>query len=169
MFTALDAPPGRLDEHEQNFVGNIRAHGWFATHVMPDSEGPGFAYTTGLWLKFRSPEVILFSMRRETAHDTFWTIYRELEAGRRPAIGEPTGAIFEKVAAVFLPVSLQQYPNYLGWSRWFYGNDEFECVQLVWPDRDGCFPWDTEASNDARAAQPDLTAGNWFGLRARQN
>jgi hypothetical protein len=36
MFTALDAPPGRLDEHEQNIVGKIRAHGWFATHVMPD-------------------------------------------------------------------------------------------------------------------------------------
>lgn len=117
MFTALDAPPGRLDQHEQNFVGNIREHGWFGTHVMPDSEGPGFAYTTGLWLKFRFPEVILFSMRRETAHDTFWTIYRELEAGRRPAIGDSTGAIFQNGAAVFLPVSLQQYPNYLGWSR----------------------------------------------------
>ena len=169
MFTALDAPLGRLDEHEQNFVGKIRAHGWFGTHVMPGSEAPGFVYTTGLWLKFRFPEVILFSMRRETAHDTFWTIYRELEAGRRPAIGEPTGAIFQNVAAVFLPVSLPQYPNYLGWSRWFYGNDEFECLQLVYPDRDGHFSWATEASNDARAAQPDLTDGNWFGLRARQN
>ena len=108
-------------------------------------------------------------MRRETAHDTFWTIYHELEAGRRPPIGDPTGTIAQNVAVVFLPVSLQQYPNYLGWSRWFYGNDEFECVELVYPDRHGHFPWATEASDDARAAQPDLTAGNWFGLRARQN
>ena len=165
MFTALDAPPERLDKHEQNFVGNIRAHGWFGTHVMPDSEGPGFAYTTGFWLKFRLPEVILFSMRRETAHDTLWTVYRELEAGRRPPIGEPTETIAQNAAVVFLPVSLQQYPNYLGWSRWFYGNDKFECVELVYPDRDGHFPWSAEASDDARAAQPDLTEGNWLGLR----
>lgn len=169
MLTALDAPPGRLDEHEQNFVSKIRTHGWAGTHVTPDSEGPGFSYTTGFWLKFRFPEVMLFSMRGKTAHDTFWTIYRELEAGRRPPMGEPTGAIFENADVVFLPVSLQQYPNYLGWSGWFYGNDAFECLQLVYPDRDGHFPWAAEASDDAPTAQPDLTVGNWFGLRARQN
>lgn len=167
MFTALDAPAERLDKHEQNFVDKIRAHGWFGTHVMPDAEGPGFAYTTGFWLKFRFPEVILFSMGQETARDTFWTIYRELEAGRRPPIGEPTGAVFQNADAVLLPVSRQQYPNYLGWSGWFYGNDAFECLQLVWPDRDGRFPWAAAASDDARAAQPDLTEGNWRGLRDR--
>jgi len=103
MFTALDAPPDRLDKHEQNFVEKIRSHGWFGTHVMPDSEGPGFIYTTGFWLKFGFPEVILFSMRQQTAQDTFWTIYQELDAGRRPPIGEPTDAIFQNAAAIFLP------------------------------------------------------------------
>jgi hypothetical protein len=155
MFTALDAPPERLDKHEQNFVGNIRAHGWFGTHVMPDSEGPGFTYTTGFWLKFRFPEVILFSTPRQTAHDTLWTVYRELEAGRRPPIGEPTEAIFRNVAAVFLPVSLQQCPNYLGWSRWFYGNDKFECVELVYPDRDGHFPWTADATDPRGTTRSD--------------
>ena len=89
MFTALDADPDRLDHHEQNFVQKIREHGWFGTHVGTDDEGPGFCYTTGFWLKFRVPEVILFSMSRETAQDTFWHIYRELEAGRRLPVGEP--------------------------------------------------------------------------------
>lgn len=107
MFTALDAPTERLDKHEQNFVEKIRNHGWFGTHVMPDSEGPGFIYTTGFWLKFGFPEVILFSMRQQTAQDTFWTIYQELDAGRRPPIGEPTDAIFQNAAAIFLLVSLQ--------------------------------------------------------------
>ena len=74
---------------------------------MPDDKGPGFSYTTGFWLKFGFPEVILFSMSRENAHDTFWTIYRELEAGRRFPVGEPTGEIFENAAAVLLPVSLR--------------------------------------------------------------
>jgi len=135
---------------------------------MPDGEGPGFAYTTGFWLKFRFPEVILFSMRQQTAHDTFWTIYHELDAGRRLPIGEPTDALFQNVAAVLLPVSLQHYRNHFGWSRWFYGSDEFECLQVVYPDRDGHFPWATDASAQARAAQPDLTEGNWQGLRSVQ-
>jgi len=168
MFTALDAPPDRLDKHEQNFVEQIRNHGWFDMHVMPDGDKPGFSYTTGFWLKFRFPEVILFAMRRETAHDTLWTIYHELNAGRRLPVGEPTGEIFRNASAVLLPVSLQHYRSHLGWSRWFYGNDEFECLQLVYPDPSGHFPWSTETSNDFRAAQPDLTEGNWQGLRKVQ-
>ncbi len=159
MFTALDADARRLDQHEQNFVQKIREHGWLGTHVMPDDKGPGFSYTTGFWLKFGFPEVILFSMSRENAQDTFWTIYRELEAGRRFPIGEATGEIFENAAAVLLP----------GWSRWFYGNDSFECLELVYPDRGGAFPWTPGSSADFRAAQPDLTAGNWSGLRDRYN
>jgi hypothetical protein len=169
MFTALDADPERLDQHEQNFVQQIREHGWFGTHVAADSEGPAFSYTTGFWLKFRFPEVILFSMSRQTAHDTFWHIYRELEAGRRIPVGQTTGEIFKNAAAVLLPVSLDQYEAHFGWSRWFYGNDSFECLQLVFPHRGGEFPSMSGSSADFRAAQPDLTAGNWFGLRARQN
>ena len=169
MFTALDANPERLDQHEQKFVQRIREHGWFGTHVMPTDKGPGFSYTTGFWLKFRFPEVILFSMSRETAHATFWQIYHELEAGRRLPVGKPTGEIFENVDAVLLPVSLEHYRSHLGWSRWFYGNDDFECLQLVFPDQGGEFPWTPGSSADFRAAQPDLTAGNWLGLCERYN
>lgn len=167
MLTALDIDPAQLDKYEQNFVAQIRKHGWFGTHVMPDDEGPGFSYTTGLWLKFRLPELILFSMSKEAAHDTFWHVYRELEAGRRFPVGEPIGEIFENVTAVLLPVSPEQYRPHLGWSGWFYKGDSFECLQLVVPDRDGKFPWTPGSSADFRRTQPDLTAGDWSGLRDR--
>jgi hypothetical protein len=169
MITALDAHPKRLDQHEQKFVQRIREYGWCGTHVMPDDNGPGFSYTTGLWLKFGFPEVILSSISREKAQETFWQICRELEAGRRFPVGEPTGEIFENAAAVLLPVSLARYQSHLGWSRWFYGNDTFECLQLVFPDRGGEFPWTHGSSKDFRAAQPDLTVGNWSGLRDQYN
>jgi hypothetical protein len=106
-------------------------------------------------------------MSRENTQDTFWHIYHELEAGRRLPVGEPTGEIFENAAAVLLPVSLEQYQSHLGWSKWFY--DNFESLQLVFPDRGGEFPWTPGSSADFRAAQPDLTAGNWSSLRDRYN
>ncbi|WP_375789886.1 DUF4262 domain-containing protein [Bradyrhizobium sp. Pha-3] len=106
-------------------------------------------------------------MSRESAHNTFWHIYRELDAGRRFPVGEPTGEIFENVPAVLLQVAVEQYRAHLGWSRWFYGNGEFECLQLIYPDRSGAFPWAPGSLVDFRAAQPDLTAGNWAGLRDR--
>jgi hypothetical protein len=94
MRTALDADPAQLDGHEQKFTEKIRKHGWFGTHVAADNDGPSFAYTTGFWLKFRFPELIVFSLSRQVAHDTFWYMYRGLEAGKHFAIGEPEAAIF---------------------------------------------------------------------------
>jgi hypothetical protein len=123
--------------------------------------------STGFWLKFEYPELILFSLGRQVVHDTFWHIYREVDAGKRFAVGEIEDEIFQNVPAVLLPVSPQQYQDHLSWSRWFYGGDEFQCLQLVFPDSSGHFPWSGRASDSFRAAQPDLTAGNWSGLRDR--
>jgi hypothetical protein len=171
MPTALDADPSQLDQHEQNFVEKVRKHGWCSTHVAPrrGEEGVEFSYTTGFWLKFKFPEMILFSLKGQIAHDTFWYLYRELEAGKSFPVGVPTEEIFQGVAAVLLPVTPEQYSSYLGRNRWFYGNDKFQCLQLVWPDVSGDFPWSPGSSEDFRTTQPDLTAGHWSGLRERNN
>lgn len=165
MLTALDADPSALDEHETNFVSQIRQHGWFGTHVFGDDEGPGFSYTTGLWLNLNFPEVITFSLTREIAHDTFWHIARMLKDGDGLAIGQPTDSIFENSGAVFLPVAERHFKEHLGWSRWFYRGNAFQCVQLVWTDREGHFPWQAGYSAEFLDAQPDLTEGAWSGLR----
>jgi hypothetical protein len=160
-LTALNADPARLDPHEQNFVGNIRKHGWTGTHVAAENTAPGFSYTTGFWLKFKFPELIVFGLKGKAAHDTFWHMYRTLAAGKRFAIGTHEDDIFENVSAMLLSVSRLHYRDRLGWNRWFYGNDEFDCLQLIFPDVDGHFPWE----GSVRAAPPDLTEGNWSGLR----
>jgi hypothetical protein len=68
VITALDAPPELLDKHEQNFVAKIREHGWFATNVGSADGRPPFSFTTGFWLKFRFPELILFTLKDDVAH-----------------------------------------------------------------------------------------------------
>jgi hypothetical protein len=163
-FTALDADPAQLDEHEQNFVAMIRKCGWFGTQVAGDKDGPGFTYTTGFWLQFEFPEVVVFGLGRQVARDTLWHMYRQLEAGKSFGIGIREDEIFRNASAVLLPVSPQHYRNHLGWSRWFYGNDEFQCLQLIFPDASGQFPWEA-VSEIVSAAPPDLTAGDWSGLR----
>ncbi|MGY4308021.1 hypothetical protein ACVIJ6_005264 [Bradyrhizobium sp. USDA 4369] len=164
MRTALDADPDRLDEHERKFVAKIREHGWFAMHVGADENGPGFTYTTGFWLKFGHPELIVFSLPHQVAHDTFWHLYRELEAGRRIPVDVSSPDIFTNAPAMLLPVSSRHYADHLGFSRWFYGGDGFECLQLIYPDRAGHFPWSSSASAQIRTAQPDLTERGWSGM-----
>ncbi|WP_082979757.1 DUF4262 domain-containing protein [Labrys sp. WJW] len=161
MRTALDAPGDILDEGERRFVGEIRTHGWFRTSVFADAQGPGFSYTTGLWVSVRHPELIVFGLSDSTAHAVFWDVFRNIQDGHSVEVGTRTDGIFGNAAAYALPVASKHYEDYLGWSRWFYAGNDFPCLLIVWPDAANAFPW--EASFDASflTAQTDLTEDGW--------
>ena len=163
MFTALDADPKNMDKHERKFVGIIREHGWHRMNVFADQSGPGFVYTTGFWL-IGFPEIIVFSMKPEIAGDVLWDMFRSIKAGQTYPTAEMTNDIFANLRAYLLPVGKRHYPEHLGWSSWFYGNNEFPCLQLVWSDHDGVFPWERHFSAEFTGDQPDLSEGNWAGL-----
>jgi hypothetical protein len=161
--TAIDLPVGKLDQHDKNFIAKIQEHGWFRTNVFADEEGPGFSYTTGFWLAFGTPEVIVFSLKANSAHTIMGDIYRALESGETLPIRKPLSKLFRSHDAVLLPVSKRHYREYLGWNRWFYGGDDFPCVQLVWPDTHGVFPWVPGFEDRFVNDQIDLTDGDWAG------
>jgi Domain of unknown function (DUF4262) len=167
MLTALDARADALDSHEQDFVAQIREHGWFRTNVFADEERPGFSYTTGFWLTTGFPEIIVFSLKTETAHSILWDLFREVHSGKIPAIGRAVSDIFGNTNAALIPCAKKHYRDYLGWSRWFYAGDEFDCLQLVWPDKAGIFPWQPNFDEDFRNAQPDLTEAGWVAALAQ--
>lgn len=167
MLTALDADPSNLDEHEKKFVANVRKHGWSSTTVFAEGDHLGFCYTTGLWKTLGCPEVIVFSLRSEIAHRTLSNIFRACESGRELAQHIPIADVLEENDVFLLPVDKQHYPEHLGWSRWFYGGDEFPCVQLVWPDRNSFFPWQSSCDASVIRDQQDLTESGWGGLALR--
>ncbi len=140
MFTALDAADDALDDSEKSFVANIGEHGWFRTGVFGENDAPGFSYTTGFWVNARQPEVIMFGMKDEIAHNVFWDLFRDAKAGQGLPIGRRSDAVFGNNPAYAFLVAKRHYAGHLGWSRWFYGSAEFTCLQIVWPDRAGVFP-----------------------------
>lgn len=162
IATALDAPPDILDADERRFVERIRVHGWFGTHVFADDEGPGFSFTTGIYVGLEQPEVLVFSLGQERAQAVLWDVWRTCLQGPLPVAEVlPAGRIFANTAAWLMPVAKHRYPEHLGWSRWFYGGDAFPCLQLVWPDAAGRFPWEAAFDLRHRESQPDLSAGSW--------
>jgi hypothetical protein len=161
MLTALDAPREALDVHEQHFVDIIREHGWFHTTVLADAEQVGFHYTTGWQLTIGHPEIIIFGLKTETVASVLWDLYRDATSGKNLPVNSLTDQAFKSLPAYTFEVSPDFYPEYLGWSRWFYGGDDFRCLQLVWPDREARFPWDDGADPSFSATQPDLTTHGW--------
>jgi len=162
MKTTLDAPIDTLDEHEQSFVAMIRKHGWVQTSLSAEGGHANFAYTTGFWATTGFPEIIVFSLDPKIVHDIFWDLFRDVQAGRLPPVSTRTSSVFEKSDAILLPCSKGRYSEYLGWNRWFYGGDGFDCLQLVWPDASGRFPWQPDVEEKFRNAQPDLTENGWL-------
>jgi hypothetical protein len=161
IATALDAPDSVLDDQEREFVRQIRTHGWFRTEVFAEGDGPGFSFTSGFWVNHGFPEVIVFSMSKPVVHDVMWDLYRMIAAGSPPPIGEVTADVFGNANALLLPVEKEHYADHLGWNRWFYGGDDFPCLQLLWPDKGGMFPHQPGADDALNAAQPALyTSGS---------
>jgi hypothetical protein len=39
-------------------------------------------------------------------------------------------------------VQKSQYHDFFGYALWFYGGNEFDALQIVWPDKSHRFPWD---------------------------
>jgi hypothetical protein len=159
--TVLDDPIVSQDSEEREFVDQIREHGWFDTHVLGEGEYPGFSYSTGFWLTSGMPEVLIVGLKRKIAHDILWDLFRDFKGDASFPIGVPSEGIFGNARGCFLPVGKAHYPEHLGWSRWFYGGDDFPCLQLVWPDPKGRFPWQPGFDGSFRLDQPDLTEHGW--------
>lgn len=159
--TRLNSPRDELDEAERNFVDGIRRHGWMQTHALDEEAKPGFSFTTGFGASIGHPEIIAFKIGKQVANEIFWVLYRCARNGKPVPRAVRTGGILPEDNAYVFPVARRHYPDYLGWSRWFYQGDDFECLQLVWPDEAGVFPWEDGFDRKYADAQVDLTERGW--------
>ena len=165
MKTALELQEAEIDPADRDFLAHIRKHGWFGTRVFdPDKQEPDFTYSTGFFHGLGHPEIIVFSLPQQVSHDILWNIYRDIREGNAPKPETRLSGIFGNHQAVLLPVSRDFYAEYLGSSRWFYCGDDFPCLQLVWPDRAGLFPWQPDFDPAFASDQPDLTGDWWTSL-----
>jgi len=159
--THLETSRDQLDDAERDFVDGIRQHGWMQTQALDEDDKPGFCFTTGFAASIGHPEFIVFKIDRKVANDAFWVLYRCARNGQPVPRAVRTGGILPGDDAYVFPVARRHYADYLGWSRWFYRGDDFECLQLVWPDEAGVFPWEAGFDASYADAQIDLTERGW--------
>ena len=165
--TALNRPTEGMTDYERNVVATVRKYGWFQLRVVGDEKSPlSFSYTTGLWRTLEAPEILLCSLPEKTAHNVLWDVFRYFKSGQRPQTGIPVSGIFGNADAVFLPVARKHYRTYMRTTRWFYGHEDFPCLQLFWPDTQGRFPWEAGFETKLEKDQPDLTANGWSAALA---
>lgn len=143
-----------MDEIERQVIDDIAQYGWHVIQVAEDDEGPAFAFSIGFYRSFGHPEVIITGLPIDVMHVILNAIGDSLRAGMRFEADGTYDTLLEGYDCTFRPVPKEQYREFLGTAMWYYKGTDFPCLQCFWPDRAGRWPWDPEASERFRAAQP---------------
>lgn len=145
-----------LQPEQRRVLDDVEAHGLHIVHVPGDDDAPGYSFTIGLWHSFEQPEVILFGLDPEVAQDLLDAIADEASEDRKYLDGTRHDDVLVGYPVRFLAVPKEQYVEHLGPALWAYEGHEFPCVQLVWPDKQGRWPWEPGVREGFAEAQPVL-------------
>lgn len=144
------------DAPEQQVIDDIAEYGWHCVNILAEGDLPGFAFTVGNFESHNHPEFIIFGLRSEVAHRVLDLAVSGLKSGAIFDLSVPTYELLNDYPCVFVQVPEAEYQEHVGFCRWYYEGNNFPLYQIVWPSKDGKFPWHADASDSFRAAQPTL-------------
>ncbi|MEV4351220.1 DUF4262 domain-containing protein [Actinoplanes sp. NPDC049596] len=135
------------DETDRGVIDNVGTFGWSVTGVPADEHGPGWSYTIGRWHSSGGPELAMFGLDLRTMQSCLNTL------GKRDnlADGQSHDDVVNGYPLHLRAVDESWYKAFFGQALWFYRQPPLPILEVVWPDRNGAFPWDT-----GDLAQPHL-------------
>jgi hypothetical protein len=134
--------PWPEDEHDRAILGHIAEHGWSVIGIEDEGGEPPYSFSVGFYRTLGVPELLIMGQKPENAQGLINNAGELMRGGRRFRTNRRTSGLLEGYPAVFVAVDPRYYREYVGYARWLYRGDDFPMLQLVWPDREGHFPWD---------------------------
>jgi hypothetical protein len=125
-------------------------------HVEDDEGGPVWSYTVGLWRAFGQAEVVVFGLPVETAEPLLEAVMDAVEDGKRYAAGGQHDGLLHGYPVCFARVDSSQRRGLMPAIAEVHGEDDVPCVQLVYPDSQGRWPWQPDVREGFRKLQPVL-------------
>lgn len=120
---------------------NVAKFGFHITYVMEDENGPSFCYSTGLYKNYNIPEVFLSGLPQSLSF-TLVSDYANKFKDRVLETNKKINSISEDFdfPVYFIEVEKENLKDYDYASQRFYGNENYKCVQLIYPDTNSKFP-----------------------------
>lgn len=141
---------------DQKVIDDVAEHGWHVMKVLDQGDSPGWAYSIGLHRTFSHPEIVIFGQKLDLMHSMINSIGDDIRAGKTFEIDGRYPDLIEAYSCTFKPVRPVWYEPFFGFANWFYDGFEYPVWQCVWPDFDGCFPWESDFDEDFSGLQPLL-------------
>lgn len=154
---------------EERTRSDIEKYGLTVIMLEATDYLPSFAYSIGLWEKYKHPEIISFGLTLKTLHAIINDVGDLIKHGQIIEIGKTYPDIFNNGRAEFINVDKKNLGNYFGYAIDFYNSKEFPALQLVWTDRNDKFPWETNFEEEFIYKQPLLDRNADFKFREAKN
>ena len=146
------------DDLDKIVIANINEYGWHCVNVIEENGCPPWSNTIDLYETYNFPELIVIGRSRATSHEMFKTLADEIELNSPPDRTDPNGHELLGLKCHFLEVNPRHYSDYVGFALWYYRKRKFPLNQIVWPNSDALYPWDSGAPNLFKEWQPVLGA-----------
>lgn len=151
-----------LERIEAQVRAAIAAQGYHVVLVQAEGDEPAYGFTVGLWSTHRHPEVVSFGVddgsHAGTMHHMLDLLAERVVAGERFHDGERVEDVIERYRCAVRAVHPARISEYLDFAARIHGGASFDCVQLVWPDAGGRFPWEEGFDRTLLRLQPLLDA-----------
>lgn len=145
-----------LSERDFTLLETLEQRGWYVIKVGATETEPAFAYSLGLYEHFRHPEIILFGLDLETMHRLINAAGEQIRQGQIYEEGRRYADLVKDYSCEFRIVNPRHYKGLVTYALWYYQGSPFPVLQLVWPDRDGLFPWNEGFDAKLGQKQPVL-------------
>ncbi|MFD7778869.1 DUF4262 domain-containing protein [Streptomyces sp. NPDC059753] len=129
-----------VDARTQATVDTVSQCGWQVMMIPADDQGPGWAYTIGLWHGHRIPELAIFGLETRLMQTVLNDLAQHAVAGH-PLQTDHEQHDIASVPIVLKPVDYRWYKAFFGTAIGYYRKPPFPVLQVVWPNDDGIFLW----------------------------
>ncbi|SEC23531.1 protein of unknown function [Maribacter dokdonensis] len=139
------------NERKQQFLdlidNDIREFGFHVTYVLEEKDFTPFGYSTGLYKNFGIPEVFVSGLPNGLTN-TLITNYAKIFKENQLTYNQKVDTLIDRFLVYLIPVeSISLKEKVLASARLYDGYD-FESVQIIYPDLNGCFPEDKNYDYD---------------------
>jgi len=156
LYSIRSAQECLVSTADDDLIAMISRHGWAVIKIAAEDHSPPFAYSIGLYRTFHHPEIIVLGLPPDTAHQLVNDVGETVRQGEVVRAGQASAAFLEGYTCTFRRVPPSQYPAYLGRGLHYYAPEAFPVLQLIYPDRQGRWPWQEGVAPEFRSNQPVL-------------
>jgi hypothetical protein len=156
-------------DNDNKTAADIEKYGLSVIMIEASEYLPSFAYSIGLWQKYKHPEIICFGFKIQTLHALINNVADIVKSGNEILVGKTYNEIFENNKAEFLKVDPRNLSDYFGTAINYYGAKDFPALQLVWTDKNNLFPWEKDFESNYLYKQPLLDRNAEYKFREAEN